>query len=72
MEQLWKTMHSFIMEDTSDQRIKNFALINSKIAWKSKKVTFHQENSGTTPSGLKVVVLPPVYMYVPCTVYSER
>ena len=56
-------MHSRKMEETrDDQKRINFALKKSKLIWKSTKLTLLQENSGTTSSGLKVVVLPPVYI----------
>ena len=56
-------MHSRTMNPTmDDQRRINFALNHSELVWESTELTDLRENAGTTPSGLKVVVLPPVYI----------
>ena len=48
---------------TDDQKRLNFALFYGIISWSPKEVKVDKENQGVVPgNGLKVIVLPPVYI----------
>lgn len=63
IEHLWNGMHNNRMESTKDdQRRINYALYRSKLQWKSNELRIDRENTGINQYGLKVVVLPPIYI----------
>ena len=62
-ESLWNAMHSSRFQTTTDdQKRINYGLRKTKIVWDSKNATIFKEITGINQHGLKVVIIPAVYI----------
>ena len=63
-EFLWNAIAAMrVTPTTDDQKRLNYALFYCKIHWSPKELKVDKENQGVVPgNGLKVIVLPPVYI----------